>query len=745
MHIQYEDRRQMFCLTTDNTKYVFQVIQNKYLIHKYYGRKREYADLEYRVEALGFSPTIPDEMNSRFSLNDSPLEFSYFDSGDYRPTQLRIKGMSGADSTFFSYESYEILKGRRKIEGLPFARTSEETETLAIYLSDKVNKARLILYYTVYPKHDIITRYFVLENNGDSDIKLEKAMSICLDLPSHEYDTLTLHGCSAMECNVQRAPLMYGNYSVTSRRGASSHNFNPFLAVVSKDTTEEAGDVYAFNFIFSGSFLDEIEVDPQGNTRVAVGLGSENFAYTISSGERFYSPEGVMLYTADGIGAMSRKFHSFIRDCILPEEVRERRPVVLNTWEACYFDINQDIIMDFAEEAAKYGMDTVVVDDGWFGHRDDDTSSLGDWYPDLNKFPEGLKVFASMVKEKGVNFGIWVEPEMINPDSELYQEHPDWCLNCKGRTPTLSRNQLLLDLCNPEVLEYLKKTFHDAFTGVDIDYIKWDFNRNPSEAGSPYLPDKQQDEVWYRYYLGLYDLFYWFRKEFPHVLFESCSGGGGRYDLGMMAVSHQIWTSDNTTAKDRSRIQSGALLAYPACVMSCHVSATNEKEEPQDTAEEHDIYDYKYKVALAGILGYELNILKTSHEVKEQIQEQIAFYRTVEPLIKQGHLFRLVSPFENTEEVNAYYYADKEENADEILLTYLQNYPYQKREISWHMELTPQKVHNLKVIAADVNARYEDKLTGKVYSGKELRAGILVRMSEKSESSEMYHFCKMRP
>ncbi len=739
MGIQFENGNQAFYLTTAHTQYVFQVIQNKYLIHRYYGSKRTQLDWKYQVEALSCSPEIPDEQIERFSLNDVPLEFSYFDSGDYRATQLQLKGKSGAGSTFFSYESYEILEGRKDIEGLPFARTAEDTETLAIHLTDEVNDARLTLYYTVYPKHDIITRHFVLENNGDSNIKIEKAMSICLDLPNHEYDTLTLHGCATTECNVQRAPLMYGNYSVTSRRGASSHNFNPFLAVVSKDATEETGDVYGFNFIFSGSFLNEVEVDSHGNTRVAVGLGSENFAYTIPAGECFYSPEGVMLYTADGIGAMSRKFHSFIRDCIVPKEIRESRPVVLNTWEACYFDINQELILEFADEAARYGMDTVVVDDGWFGHRDDDTSSLGDWYPNLKKFPEGLKGFASKVKEKGVDFGIWIEPEMISPDSELYRKHPDWCMNCAGRTPTLCRSQLLLDLCNPEVLDYLKKTFRDTFTGVDIDYIKWDFNRNPSEAGSPYLPADEQDEVWYRYYLGLYDLFYWFRKEFPNVLFESCSSGGGRYDLGMMAVSHQIWTSDNTTARDRSRIQSGALLAYPACVMSCHVSAPNEKADSVEEADAPNVYDYKYKVALAGVLGYELNILETLQEVKDQIREQIAFYREVEPLMKEGHMFRLISPFANAAEVNAYYYADKEENADEILLTYLQNYPYQKRETSWYMELEPEKVHCLKIKAADVSAMYEDTCTGTVYSGSELHAGILVRMEKKSEYSQLYH------
>lgn len=737
MSICYDRKNQIFSICTKTTQYVFKVVGGKYLVHCYYGAKSDCLDYSYNVQSLSFSPTIGEVGIPRFSLNDAPLEFSYFNSGDYRCCSLRVKGKNGDSSTLFTYKGYEIIDGRVDIGGLPNARMEHDTKTLIISLVDEVTDCELNLYYTVYPSHDIISRYFSLTNKGNRTIKIEKAMSICLDLPDHHYDVLTLHGCQTTEMNIQRNSLSYGNFSITSRRGASSHDFNPFIALVSANADEEYGDVYAFNFIYSGSFLDEIEVNAQGNTRISVGLGQETFSYSLNSNETFYSPEAIMIYTADGIGDMSRKMHSFIRDTIVPQECFEHRPVVLNTWEACYYNINEDILLSLARCAKECGMDMIVLDDGWFGKRNNSSSSLGDWTLDRNKFPSGLKYLSEKIHEMNMKFGIWIEPEMVNYDSELYRKHPEWCLVCKERKPTLSRDQLLLDFCNPDVLEYLKETFLKTFKDVKIDYFKWDFNRNPSEFGSSFLGAENQDEALFRCQKGVYELLFWFKEQFPDTFIESCSGGGGRYDLGMMAFSSQIWASDNTTAADRLRIQYGSTVAYPASVMSCHVS------DPRNMPDVINALDYKYKVAIGGILGYELNMIGCSQEIKNEISQQINFYRSIEDLIKKGYLFRLISPFDNSMETASYYYSDKESNADRVCLFYLQNYPYNKRDISWHMDLIPQKVYSLKIKAADPNAVYVETLSGKAYNGRDLNAGIQVRADKSGEYGKIFLFEKM--
>lgn len=734
MSIEYNQELQTFTIYTRKTQYVFKVVGGRYLVHCYYGAKSDCLDYSYNVQALGFSPVIDDVGITRFSLNDAPLEFSYFNSGDFRCCSLRVKGENGDSSTLFTYKGYKIIDGKAVIEGLPNARPDNDTKTLIISLVDEVTDCELNLYYTVYPKYDVISRYFSLTNKGNKDIKIQKAMSICLDLPGHNYDTLTLHGCQTMEMNIQRSSLAYGNFSVTSRRGASSHEFNPFIALVSKNADEESGEVYAFNFVYSGSFLNEVEVNAHGNTRASVGLGAETFGYTLTSNECFNSPEAVMLYTDNGIGDMSRKMHSFIRDTIAPQEICKYRPVVLNTWETCYYNLNEDILISLARRAKECGMDMLVLDDGWFGKRNDDTSSLGDWTLDTRKFPSGLKRLSERIHECGMKFGIWIEPEMINYDSELYKIHPDWCLVCKERKPTMARHQLLLDFCNPDVLDYLKEAFSNTFKNVKIDYFKWDFNRNASEYGSGFLSPEQQDEALFRYQKGLYELLFWFKEQFPDVFIESCSGGGGRYDLGMMAFSTQIWASDNTTATDRLRIQYGCTLAYPASVMSCHVS------DPRKNADVANALDYKYKVAIGGILGYEFNIAECSEEFTNEIAGQIKLYRKIEDLIKTGYLFRLVSPFENPMEAAAYYYSDKKINADRVCLFYLQNYPYSDRNISWYMELIPQKEYFLKIKTVDPDAVYAETLSGKSFRGRDLISGIPIRASKSGEYGKIFLF-----
>lgn len=722
MAIIFTPETKQFVIETENTMYAFHIAYDRFLQHDYYGKKTDVLS-QSKVQYHSFSPYVED-IGPVYSLTDDFSEFPLYGSGDFRCTSLRLRGEAGDSCTSFYYKDYEIFKGRRDIPDIPFARADGNTETLAVTLYDSVTDCDLILYYTIFADGDVITRYFALKNNGSSPVKLEKAMSLSLDLHGHDFDLISFYGEHTFERNYQRTPLFYGNQRVMSRRGASSHQFNPFIALAEKNTNEESGSVYAFNFTFSGCFLDEVEVDQSGNTRVALGLGDECFAYTLNAGESFTSPEAVMTFSENGFSDMSYKMHRFVRNSIVPDEIFEQRPVVLNTWEACYFNIDEQKLLDFARVGKQCGMDMLVMDDGWFGKRNDDNAGLGDWYENPKKFPDGLKRFAERVKEQGMKFGIWIEPEMVNPDSDLYRAHPDWCLTVPGRKPSLSRSQLVLDFCNPAVLEYLEESFRKTFDGVPIDYIKWDFNRHISEAGSAYLPKDRQDEALYRFQLGVYRLYYWFRENFPNTMIENCSGGGGRYDLAMMALSTQIWTSDNTDGCARNRIQYASTFGYPSTVMSCHVS------DPGNDENTFRRLKYKFDVALGGMLGYELNVLNARPDVLEEIKKQIAFYRSVESIIKNGRLYRLISPFENESEISAYYYAD---GSDTILLSFLQN-----RGTAENRELC------LKIAAADKEATYIDTVLGELYKGAALKSGITVLTDKKDQYSRLWLLKKVK-
>lgn len=719
-----EDKR--FLLETQNTEYAFSIAYDRFLRHEYYGKKRDNAINYFKPIVKPFS-VYNEGSGYDYSPTNSFLEIPFFGCGDYRCTALRIQGKNGDSCTFFEYKNYRIFKGKNKLKTIPCARSFYDTETLEITMYDKVTDCILKLYYTLFPDCDVIIRSFTVENKSDASVLIKKVMPLCLDIEGHNFDMISLYGAQANERNVQRSPLSIGSQSITSRRGASGHNFNPFLALVGKDTTEQNGEVYAFNLIYSGSFLDEVEVDTAGNTRVSVGLGEENFKYTLESNEIFESPEAVMLYSTEGIGDMSRKMHRFIRNAIVPETINDKKPIVLNTWESFLFDIKEDIVLKFADEAAKYGADTLVIDDGWFGKRNNDSAGLGDWYVNKEKFPNGLKSVAERVKSTGLKFGIWIEPEMVNSDSDLYREHPDWCLRVHGRIPSTSRNQLVLDMCNPEVRNYIKKSLLNVFEGVPLDYVKWDFNRNLSEVGSYYLDATKQEETWYRWQLGVYELYFWFRETFPNVFLENCSGGGGRYDLAMMALSDQIWTSDNTNAGDRTLIQYGSSIAYPACVMSCHVSNPGKDEN------NIKVFNNKFHVALGGMLGYEYNIIEAEQRIKDEMLKQTEFYRKVEDLVKCGDLYRLIVPIENDLGVYSYCYTASEDMTEKawerILVTYLQTFG------------TDNDIYfSLKIPVSDENAVYTDVLSNEKYTGKELKSGINIKAVADAAFSLIYYF-----
>ena len=714
MPIRFIKEQKRFVLTTKNTAYAFDILKDRYLCHRYYGKKGgEIAEIDHHEVA--FSPYIP-EHTAKYSSNDFPQEVSFFGSGDFRASALRICGADGTGVTDFVYSGYKIFGGREELDGLPCARADENTRTLKIIMRDSVSGCVLSLYYTVFFDTDVISRYMKIENKGKSDVRIDKCMPMMLDLSTSELEMVTLYGKHVDECNLQRAPLHHGSQAVFSRRGATSHFYNPFMALCSPKATEEKGDVYAFNFVYSGSFLNEVEVDHYDNTRVLMGLGSECFSYTVEPGDSFISPEAVMTYSAYGFGKMTRNFHNFIRNNIMPQKAKKPHPVVLNTWEAVWFDVDQELLIRFADAANKVGFDMVVMDDGWFGARDHDRAGLGDWFVNKKKFPEGLKPFVDKVKEKGVQFGIWVEPEMINPDSDLYRAHPEWCLRVEGREPLQSRQQLVLDMTNDDVIAYLKDIFSKTFDGVAIDYFKWDMNRSLSNVGSCALPAERQGEVYFRYMKGVYKLLSWFGEKFPNAVIETCSGGGGRYDLGMMQYGIQIWTSDNTDPYARTRIQSAAMMAYPASTMSCHVS------NPHGSMAS---LDYRYKVALGGMLGYELNILEMSDEIKAEMSKQIKEYKSLEHLMREGDYYNLASPAKY--DYSAYYYTN--DRADEIVLTLIEKADCKKG-----------KTKLLKIKRAVEDAAYTDIRTGKSYSGTELRKGISLELKGERDTAQLYYF-----
>ncbi|MBO5050793.1 MAG: alpha-galactosidase [Clostridia bacterium] len=705
-------------LKTKNTTYAMEMLYGKFPVHLYYGKTSPKADMSYKCPIHSFSP-YHQEHGLAYLPDIAQVEFPFFGYGDFRATALRLLDLgTGSDVTDFTFRRAKKKIGRVDIPGMPYGDADEKTETLELLLTDDVTGCELYLYYTLFPECDTISRYFKLVNKGQNNIRIQKCMSLSLDLPSANLDLIDLGGKYGRERRVERVPLGHNICRISSKRGASSHHHNPFIMLADHNATEERGDAYAFNLVYSGSFLDEIEVDQNNTTRVMLGLGDESFNYLLCPGEEFISPEAVMTYSANGIGQASRNMHQFVRRHILPPTPFEKRPVVLNSWEAFYFKIDGKLMVDFAKGAHECGMDMLVMDDGWFGARNDDHAGLGDWTPNLTKFPQGLPAFVKEVKQQGVHFGIWIEPEMVNKNSDLYRAHSDWCIRAPGREPLLSRDQLVLDMANPAVLQYLKDSFTTCFRGVDIDYFKWDMNRHMSNVYSPYLPPERQGEAAYRYMLGVYELFRWLRELYPNAMIENCSGGGGRYDLGMMKYSTQIWTSDTTDPIQRTYIQYGSSFGYPTTVMSCHVANHgNSCEDPRKL-------NYGFRVALNGPLGYEFNVLSVSETAKAAMREQVKEYRLYENLILNGDFYRLVDPFA----CDCYAYYVVSEDNSEILLSFLQNYDDPK-----------EKSYKLKVSRAKRGMTYRDTISGDTFTGDELRKGITVQAQKKGLYAKMLH------
>ncbi|MFD0671115.1 alpha-galactosidase [Cohnella sp. GCM10027633] len=648
MNIFVDELAKLFHLQSKNSSYVMQVV-NGHLVHLYWGAK-----LRNDGNLTGL-PSVPTHNN----LDQIPQEYPQYGSGDFRQPAYQIQLGDGSRITELVYSGYRLFSGKSKLDGLPaiYVESEDEAQTLEISLRDAYTGLTVVLSYTVFSDFNAIVRSTKLINEGAGTLRLLRALSASLDMDVPQYDVVYLSGAWAREANIQRRPIGPGGTNIESRRGMSGHQLNPFFALAAPLADEDQGEVYGFSFVYSGNFFGGAEVDPMRKVRVQIGLNPFDFAWQLEPGATFQTPEAVLVHSLEGFGGMSRTYHKLYRTRLCRGHYRDRdRPILVNNWEATYFNFTAEEIESIAKVGAELGIELFVLDDGWFGKRDDDTTSLGDWVEDSRKLPNGLENLAERINEQGLTFGLWVEPEMVSPDSDLYRAHPDWCLHVEGRRRTLARTQLVLDLSREDVRDYLFLMLSNIFSRVSVSYVKWDMNRSLTEVGSAAAPAERQGEIAHRYLLGVYELMERLTSTFPHILFESCSSGGGRFDPGMLYYMPQTWTSDNTDAVERLKIQYGTSLVYPVSSIGAHVSAV-----PNHQVGRYTPLTMRGDVAMSGNFGYELDLTKFTDEEKEAVKKQVADYKDIRSLVQQGELYRLLSPFDGSETAWMFVSEDKEQ------------------------------------------------------------------------------------
>ena len=632
-----------FVFDTKNTTYCFRVLETGQLEHLYYGRKLVITgeeDTASLVEKHAFAPgntILYDNEHTQYSLEDMRLEMSSLGKGDIREPYTEIVYHDGGRTSDFIYESYEILDNRKPLETLPSAY--EETlpvPELIVKMRDRNYGLTLELHYCVFEERDVITRYAKLINTSEQPIELKRLMSMQLDEIAEDYVFTTFNGNWANEMNRNDHNVICGKIVNVLVTGTSSNRANPFLMLAPAETTEDAGDCFGVNLIYSGNHYEACEYNAFGKLRLVSGINPMGFSYQIGVGESFESPEAVMTYSPDGYNGMSQNMHAFVRECIVRGTWKKKeRPVLLNSWEAAYFDINERKLLKLAKAARDVGIELFVIDDGWFGERNDDKTSLGDWYVNPKKLPDGVSGLCKKINDLGLSFGIWVEPEMINVESNLYKEHPDWTMDIPGKNHAEGRNQRMLDLANPEVVDYMIASMSNLFASANIAYVKWDMNRIVSDCYSKYLPAERQGETLHRYVLGLYRMMDELTKRFPEILFEGCASGGNRFDLGILCFFPQIWASDNTDAVYRVNGMNGYSYGYPMSVMGAHVSSCPNHQTLRITP-----LETRFAVATFGVLGYECNLCDMKKEDLEEIRKQIALYKEWRNVLQYGTFYR---------------------------------------------------------------------------------------------------------
>ncbi|MBB6634829.1 alpha-galactosidase [Cohnella thailandensis] len=729
MTIHYDQSTRTYHLQSKNVSYVMQVVKGDYLAHLYWGRKirgTAIHDMMPKSYRPSFNPNpFPDD--ETFSLDTLPQEFPGYGTSDFRSPAYQVRLANGTTITEFKVKDHRVVAGKPALEGLPavYAESGDEARTLEIVLEDEAAKLRLIVSYTVFRDSDAIARNARIENLGEAAVRVQRFLSASVDLPHSEFEALHLWGTWARERHVARRALMPGVQAIESRRGSSSHMHNPFLALVTPETTEDNGEVYAMNLVYSGNFLAQAEVDQFRSTRLSIGLNPFDFEWQLDGGASFQSPEAVLVYSGEGLGGMSRTFHKLYRTRLCRGEFRDKeRPILINNWEATYFDFDSDKIMKIVTAAKELGLELFVLDDGWFGKRNDDKRSLGDWFVNTDKLPEGLDGLAARVNAEGLSFGLWVEPEMISPDSDLYRAHPDWCLHVPDHRRTLARTQLILDFSRQDVRDYIVERLTEIFSSAPLTYVKWDMNRNMTEIGSAQLPPERQRETAHRYMLGLYEVMEKITSRFPNILFESCSGGGGRFDAGMLYYMPQTWTSDDTDAIERLKIQYGTSMVYPISTMGSHVS-----EVPNHQVQRVTSLTTRGHVAMSGNFGYELDLSKMSAEEKAEVARQVQEYKELRGLVQQGDFYRLLSPFEGNETAWQFVSEDRSETYAIFVRT---------------LAVPNGPLARLRLKGLDPEKNYALKGTDRVYGGDELmHVGLPLPKLEGDFGSLAFYFAEV--
>lgn len=702
-----------------------QVDRYGFLLHLYYGKKTDTC-MDYLLTYYdrGFSGNPYDAGEDRtYSMDTLPQEFPCYGNGDFRSTAFAVENTDGSMSCDLRYKSHKIFDGKYNLEGLPAVYASEEeAQTLEILMEDPVTGVKVVLLYGVLPAQDIITRSVSVKNESSGKIYLNKIESASLDFLYGDYELLTFYGRHAMERNVQRVPVVHGTQKIGSVRGTSSHQYNPMMILAEKETTEDKGNCYAMSFVYSGCFQGEVLKDQLNQTRMMLGLQEEAFRYPLETGEMFQAPEVILSYSSEGMNRLSQNLHHCIRQHICRGKYKEEiRPILINSWEAAYFDFTGDTIYELAKAAKEVNIDMLVMDDGWFGKRDDDNSGLGDWFVNEKKLGGTLGNLIKRINDLGVKFGIWIEPEMVSEDSDLYRKHPDWALTVPGRNPVRSRNQLVLDFSRKEVVDEIYDQICKVLDQGNIEYVKWDMNRSLMDVYSSVTRD--QGRVLHDYVLGLYDFLERLVQRYPNLLIEGCSGGGGRFDAGMMYYTPQIWCSDNTDAIDRLRIQYGTSFGYPVSVVGSHVSAVPNHQTGRKTP-----LHTRGVVAMSGTFGYELNLMKLFEEEKQEIREQIAEYKSYAPIIQNGLYYRLSDP--TTEEICAweFVHTDEKEQSKVLLNVVMQVI---------HGNMT---VNYVKLQGLEETAVYREEKSGKRYTGAALMYGGMPLPIEPGEY-QAYQYC----
>lgn len=636
-----------FHLTNGKVSYIFRVLESSQTLeHLYYGSAiRPRGQYDYLIEREVRPSNNLYQDTHTTSLEHIKQEFPVYGTTDFRYPAIEMAYPDGDHISHLRYQSYTQIAGKIVSTEQPMLKGAEDVaETLIIHLKDDYSDVLVDLHYTIYRDQAIIVRRIVVHNQGQESICLKRALSLSIDFPHNNFEMLHLHGAWARETHLERQPLIKGVQNISSTRGASSHAHNPFLALVDPQTSENHGEAFGFSLIYSGNFLAQVEVDTYQVTRLSMGINPFQFAWHLEAGAHFESPEVVMAYSPNGLNGMSQQFHDIYRQQLLPKDATfEKAPVLLNSWEANYFSFDESKILEQAQLAKNLGFDLFVLDDGWFGKRDSDNGSLGNWTTDLDKIPMGVISLAKKIQAMGIHFGLWFEPEMLSVDTPLYQAHPDWVIGHPDKNISHGRNQFVLDFSNPAVVDNIFEQMALLLSSEEISYIKWDMNRYISEPFSNFLKKHQQGEVFHRYILGVYDLLERIKTAFPAVFIETCAGGGGRYDPAMLYYAKQNWISDDTDAVERLKIQYGASMVYPIATMGSHVS-----EIPNHQVGRITSLKMRKDVALFGTFGYELDIMKLSAEDHQEVHQQIQQFNHYQDLLHQGDFFRLKSPFEST-------------------------------------------------------------------------------------------------